>query len=211
MKKSIGIMLLVLVALMSFVGAAVANGDDVDDPEAAITTPMVVVDEEAGTVTIALPVDGELPPCPPEEPGGGDEPGADGAETAAGDDEEGASYGPGSCIELTIEHPSGKTHHGAVVSTVAKSLHPSMLDGMKKGEIMRWVAKTGELPEDPEGVDEGGEEPAPGDPGDVKPGDGKANKPDKPDKKDNPGNKDNPGKGNGNGRDNPGKGKGRNG
>ena len=174
-----------LVAFMSFVGAAVAT-DDVEEPEGAITPPMIVVDEEAGTITIALPVDGELPEC-------GDDEGAD------KDADESESYQPGDCIELTLDHPSGKTHHGAVVSTVAKSLHPSMLDGMKKGEIMRWVAKGGN--------DGGEEEPREKPEKPAKPE--KAAKPDnsdKPGNKDNPGNKDKPGKGNG--RDNPGKGKG---
>ena len=208
MNRSIGILLVALVAFMSFVGAAVAN-DDVEEPESAITTPMIVVDEDAGTITIALPVDGTLPEdCLPEDDGDdGDpaEPAADEGEGVdEGDEEEPESYGPGDCIELILDHPSGKTHHGAVVSTVAKSLHPSMLDGMKKGEIMRWVAKGGGDDDGDEGEVEPREKPE------------KPEKREKPDKSDKPGNKDNPGKkdnpgngnGNGNGRDNPGKGKG---
>lgn len=205
MNRSIGILLVALVAFMSFIGAAVAN-DDVEEPEGSITTPMIVVDEEAGTITIALPVDGTLPECGDD----GDEPGEpvgdDAGDGNEGEDDEPESYGPGDCIDLILDHPSGKTHHGAIVSTVAKSLHPSTLDGIKKGEIMRWVAKGG--------GDDGGEEPTEEPEEREKPE--KREKREKPDNSDKPGNGNNPGKkdnpgngnGNGNGRDNPGKGQG---
>lgn len=175
---------------MSFVGAAVAN-DEVEDPEGTITTPLILVNEEEGTITIALPMDGMAPECGDE---GGDEGGDDGGEPGEPVDDEGAeeaegedepeSYGPGDCIEFILDHPSGKTHHGAVVSTVAKSLHPSMLDGMKKGEIMRWVAKGGSDDPTVEPTEET-EKPAKRD---------KPEKPEKQDKSDKPGKDDNPGK-----------------
>jgi hypothetical protein len=194
LNRSIGILLVALVAFMSFIGAAVAN-DEAEDPEGAITTPMIVVNEEEGTITIALPKDGTLPECgddagDPGDPGDPGEPGEPGepvddagAEEADGEDEP-ESYGPGDCIEFIMDHPSGKTHHGAVVSTVAKSLHPSMLDGMKKGEIMRWVAKGGS--DDP--TVEPAEKPEKAEKAE------KAEKSDKQDKSDKPGKDNNPGK-----------------
>ena len=196
MTRSAAIMMVALVATMSFLGAAVANEKD-NEPQSALPTPLIVVDEEAGTMVIALPVDSDLPDC--------------GDITAALDKGEG--FGPGDCIEIEIQHPSGKTHHGAIVSAAAKELHPSTLDGIKKGEIMRWVAKPS---------DGGGEEPTTGDPtdGGDTPDDGNGDKPgnggDNPGNGgDNPGNGnggDNPGNGNGrgNGGDNPGNGKGPN-
>ncbi len=181
MTRSAAIMIVVLIATMSFLGTAVAN-DQAEEPQASLPTPLIVVDEEAGTMVIALPVDGELPEC--------------GDVTAAFDKVDG--YGPGDCIEIVIEHPSGKINHGAIVSAAAKELHPSTLDGIKKGEIMRWVAKTG-------GSDEGGEDPGTTDPSDGgdDPEEGKSG--DAPGR--NPGGGDNPGNGNGNpGSGNPGSG-----
>ena len=219
-----------LATSMVFAGVAVAN-DDVESAVAALD-PVVVVDEEAGTISIALPVDGELPECPPEEGDGegGDGEGpiqtddeVDGEEEGDGEegDDEVVTYGPGDCIELVMEHPSGKTHHGAVVSTAAKALHPSMLDGIKKGEIMRWVAKSGKSGD--EGDDDGddGDDGDEGDDGEKPEKGTKPEKGNKPEKGD-----DHPGKGKdkrdkatkddtsdrGNRRaDHPGKGKGRNG
>jgi len=127
---------------MAFVGLAVASEVD-DTSEANLSEIMVVVDEDAGTVTIALPVDGELPECSDDESDPAEPVETDDEGQETDDDGHSVTYAPGDCISLTIDHPSGKVHHGAVVSTVAKSLHPSMLDGIKKGEIMRWVAKGG--------------------------------------------------------------------
>jgi len=171
-------MIVALVATMSFLGAAAAN-EKAEAPQSSLPTPMIVVDEAAGTMVIALPVDGELPEC--------------GDVTAAFDTKEG--YGPGDCIEIVIEHPSGKTNHGAIVSAAAKELHPSTLDGIKKGEIMRWVAKTGG------GEGDGGEEPGTTDPSDgddEKSNNGKSDEApgQNPGSGDNPGNQDNPGNGN---------------
>lgn len=166
-KKSVGFLALTLVISMLFVGAAVATVGP-DHPDTGSQPPSIVVDEEAGTVTIGLPLDGELPDC-----------GVDGTEPPLQDDEvdgtdAAMTYGPGDCIEIPIDHPSGKTHHGAIVSTVARNLHPSMLDGIKKGQIMRWVAKHGRLPDDGT-VGDGGEQPAGADKAAKANGNGKAN------------------------------------
>ena len=179
MTRSAAIMMIAMFSTMAFLGVAVAN-DDTAEPTSSLPTPMIVVDEEAGTMVIALPVDGELPEC--------------GDEAAAGDEpEESDGYGPGDCIEIVIEHPSGKINHGAIVSAAAKELHPSTLGGIKKGEIMRWVAKTGQLPEDGEGGEEGGEPVEAPERG--KSDDAKKNKPEKTDDKPGNGNKpDKPGK-----------------
>lgn len=194
MTRSAAIMIVALIATMSFLGSAVAN-EKAEEPQSSLPTPLIVVDEEAGTMVIALPVDGELPEC--------------GDVTAAFTKTDG--YGPGDCIEIVIEHPSGKINHGAIVSAAAKELHPSTLDGIKKGEIMRWVAKAGKG-----GGDE--EEPGAVDPSDKEnngksdeaPGKDPEKNADKPGNGNNPGNKDNPGNGGdkGNGRDNPGRGNG---
>lgn len=139
MKRSVGLLIAALVVTMSVAGSALAE-DGGDDPAVAIVTPEIIVDLENGTIVIALPVDGELPECSVED--GGDELVDDAVVGDPDDESEDASYGPGDCIEFMLDHPSGKTHHGAVVSTVAKNLHPSMLQGIKKGEIMRYIANT---------------------------------------------------------------------
>ena len=196
MTRSAAIMMVLMLASMAYLGSAVAK-EQAEQPQSVLPTPMIVFDEESGTLFIALPVDGELPEC---------------RDLPLSLEASLEGYGPDDCIEITVEHPSGKLHHGALVSAAAKELHPSMLDGIKKGEIMRWVAKTGKG---------GGEEvPTAADPGDEddeKTNNGKSDQApgkdpdknsDKPGNGNNPGNKDNPGNGNGNGRDNPGKGKG---
>ncbi|MCP3976481.1 MAG: hypothetical protein GY720_18495 [bacterium] len=157
MRKSFGVIVVALVAAMSFAGVALAEEAD-GDSESQIAAPVVVVDEESGLVRIAIPIDGELPEGCLEDDDetltqDDDAEGDDGDEAA--DPEETVTYGPGDCIEFVIEHPSGKTHHGAVVSTVAKNLHPSMLNGIKKGEIMRMVAKTGKIADDGDDDDDG--------------------------------------------------------
>ena len=86
MRKSVGIMLVALVATMSFLGIAVAT-EVASQPDAAMPAPMVVVDEAAGTISIALPIDGEYPECFEDQ--------------TAGDTSEG-------CFELVIEHPSAR-------------------------------------------------------------------------------------------------------
>lgn len=164
MKKSFGLLVVAMVASMSFAGVALAE-DTEESPEGTMLAPVIIVDEETGTITIGLPADGEVPECGPEEPvdPGGDpgdpvdeavDEGGDPVDEGGDPGDEGAdpeTYGPGDCIEFVIEHPSGKMHHGAMVSTVAKNLHPSMLEGFKKGHIMRHVAKTGK-------VDDGGDD-----------------------------------------------------
>ena len=145
MKKYLGVFVIGLVASMSVAGVALAD-DHEEAPEATIATPQIIFDEETGTITIGLPLDGEENDCGPEEPGGeiaeGGDDGADPTDDAITDDgDEATTYGPGDCIEFVVDHPSGKMHHGAIVSSVAKNLHPSMLDGFKKGEIMRKAAR----------------------------------------------------------------------
>ncbi len=138
-----------LLALTSLGVAAAGEHDVVEDDPAADAVPEVVVDVETGRIAIGLPLDGVTPECTPTDAGDDaeDEPTTDPA--ADGDDAlEPVVYTAGDCIEFEIDHPSGKTHHGAVVSTVAKNLHPSMLDGMSKGEIMREVAKSKFLVDD---------------------------------------------------------------
>ncbi len=123
----IGLMVVALIGGLSLTGIAAANeGGEV--AEGALATPRVVVDEENGLVFIGIPIVGELPECGPS------------TTDPATDESASAVYGAGDCIEFVIAHPPGKTHHGAIVSTVAKNLHPSMLDGIKKGEITRVVA-----------------------------------------------------------------------
>ena len=170
MKRSFGVIIVAVVASMAMAGMALAE-DAEETAEREMLTPTVFVDEETGTVYVGLPPtedDGEDPwKCPPpEEPAEeGGEPAEVPADIDEGDGDDGdegeavepVMYKPGDCIEFVIEHPSGEMHHGAIVSTVAKGLHPSTLkeSGYKKGEIMRLVAKTGKLP-DLEGLDDDG-------------------------------------------------------
>ena len=192
MKKSVAVVALALFSTFALAGVALAAESD-DSAESAIVTPQVIVDEENGVVLIGLPIDGELPECSieePTDPGDGTSGDADeGEEGEEGDDD---TYSPGDCIEIVIEHPSGKTHHGAIVSSVAKTLHPSMLDGIKKGEIMRYVAKSGKT-DDGEGDDGEGET---------------VDKKDKSEKRDKPANKDKSNRGNKDKADRPNNGKG---
>ena len=157
LKKSMAVVALALFSTFALAGVALAADAD-DSAESIIVTPQVIVDEANGVVLIGLPIDGELPECSVEDPTDpGDGTSADSTDDSA-DGEEGdepVTYAPGDCIEIVIEHPSGKTHHGAIVSTVAKNLHPSMLDGIKKGEIMRWVAKSGKTDDVDGGSDDG--------------------------------------------------------
>lgn len=148
LKKPSALVAIALVASLSVAGMAAAAESD-DGEEGVIVTPQIIVDEQNGLILIGLPVDGELPECGDESP---EEPGEVRGDST--DDDAGDAYGPGDCIEIVMNHPSGKTHHGAVVSSVAKSLHPSTLDGIKKGEIMRYVAKAGKV-DDGEGSDDG--------------------------------------------------------
>jgi len=131
-----------VVGLVSSALASDHNDQDLND--APVDTPVVTVDEDAGTVTIAIPLDGELPECAPV-----DEPAAAPDEVVTDED---IVYAAGDCISLEVEHPSGKLHHGAIVSTVAKNLHPSMIDGLSKGEIMRIVAKTKHIDPDEDDI-----------------------------------------------------------
>lgn len=117
--------------------AAELEADDVQDDD----TPHVVVDLEGGTLTIGLPLDGDLPACDAGVEDGTDVATEDDPTVAGEGDDDAPTFAPGDCVTLEFDHPSGKTHHGAVVSTVAKQLHPSMLDGLTKGEIMREIAK----------------------------------------------------------------------
>jgi len=161
-KKLFSVLVGALLASMSVAGIALADDTD-DTTESMMLTPEVIVDPETGTIYIALPVNGELPVCGPEEPEDPEDPEVP---EIAGDDEDPddgdgedpeavVTYMPGDCIVFVIDHPSGKMHHGAIVSTVAKKLHPSMLNGIKKGEIMRWVAKTGKTDDGEDGDDDG--------------------------------------------------------
>lgn len=160
MKRSFAVIVVALVASMAMAGMALAEGAD-EPTEQELLKPTVFVDEATGTVYIGIPpeeADPENPwEClPVEDPEGeaveGAEGDGDGEEPAEvpgdideGDGEDGEladMHEPGDCIEFTID-PDRKMNHGAVVSTIAKGLHPSTLkeSGYKKGEIMRCVAK----------------------------------------------------------------------
>ena len=157
MKRSFGVLVIAVVASMAMAGMALAQDHDVPI-EQELLTPTVFVDEATGTVYIGIPP--EIPDpdnpfeCLPVEDPEGEGGEGEGAEPAEGpaDIDEGEGGGddgelvvmhmPGDCIELVID-PDRKMNHGAVVSTVAKGLHPSTLkeSGYKKGEIMRCAAK----------------------------------------------------------------------
>lgn len=211
MRRSVGVIVFALVASMTMAGMALAqNAEETTEREMLHSVQVQVVEEDVDgetitTVYVAL-VSGELlENCPPvEDPadGDGDAAAVPGDIDEGGEDGDGVVedepvvYKAGECIKWVVDHPSGKTHHGAIVSTIAKNVHPSMLDGVKKGVIMREVAKTGELPTvDGLDADEGDD-----DDGGVEPK-AELDKTDKPGKgkSENARNKDKPNKGKKNG------------
>ena len=158
MRRSVGVIVVALVASMTMAGMALAeDGEETTEREMLDYVRVEVLEEDVEgetvtTVYVAL-VSGDMPAdCPPvEDPadGDGDDAVVPGDIEEGGEDGDGVVedepvvYAAGDCIEWVVDHPSGKTHHGAIVSTIAKNVHPSMLDGIKKGEIMRCVAKYG--------------------------------------------------------------------
>jgi hypothetical protein len=158
MKRSFAVIVVAVVASMAMAGMALAEGAE-EPVEQELLTPTVFVDDD-GTIYIGFPdsEDFECPPeatttLPPEAPADIDDGDAEGEEGG----EEVELHEPGDCIDFLID-PDREMNHGAVVSTVAKGLHPSTLkeSGYKKGEIMRLVAKTGKTPDDlvAEGADD---------------------------------------------------------
>lgn len=92
---------------------------------------LVEYDEDNGTLTLAIRgEDGEFPEC--VETNGEDAPDAEAADEL-----------PEGCFVVSVDGDPEDLNHGKFVSAVAKALHPSLLpDGVKKGHIMRVVAKS---------------------------------------------------------------------
>ncbi len=176
MKRSFAVLVVAVVASMAMAGLALAE-DHEEPTEATMVSPLITVDEE-GKMLIALRVDADVPlDCESADEEAPDPDALDEVVEEGGEEveevEEVVAYGPGDCIELEVDHPSGKMHHGAITSTAAKGIHPSMLkeSGLKKGHIMRCVAKLGKtnvgdcpVPEDLDVDDAGDDEDAEGEP-----------------------------------------------
>jgi hypothetical protein len=146
-------------------GAAGAAEGDPDDliTGGNGTTVVWTYDAEEGTLVIAVAgPDGDLPECSTDE----DDPDVGGLGPASLDDDE----LPDGCFVIDIEAEGA--NHGAFVSAVATGLHPSLLpDGVKKGEIMREIAKSSLGKGDTVGEDD---ELGDDEPGDEEPSDDEA-------------------------------------
>lgn len=139
-KKRAATLTIAAIFALSTIGAALADEHDGDEPAEDVVT--TVWDDETAILVVSIDdSDAEEGACDTVVVTRDDEGNlvvtVDGTEL--GEDGE----LPEGCMVFDGTGPNGQVNHGTVVSSVAKSVSPHDLDGMKKGELMREIAKIG--------------------------------------------------------------------